>query len=192
MYISSDTPLSMQAVDIPLLIESDESMMRVLRAARLLHLPDWWIGAGFVRNKIWDVLSGNTQTPPGDIDVVYFDPSDLSEETEQMHQNRLEEILPTGKWSVTNQARMHTQNGDEPYTSSLDAIAHWPETATAVAVTLDDANRVRFEAPLGSDDLLNLVIRPSPTFAQRPDAFHVRLAKKMWEKKWPNIQIISP
>lgn len=181
----------MQESDIPKFIEADEFMMNVLRAVRSLSLPDWWIGAGFVRNKVLDALSDGMQTPPGDIDVVYFDTSDLSEETERIHQNRLEEILPTGKWSVTTQARMHAENGDDPYTSSLDAIAHSPETATAIAVTLNDDDRIVFEAPCGSEDLLNMTIRPTPCFAKKLEEFRKRLEKKTWDIKWPGVHIIS-
>jgi uncharacterized protein len=181
----------MQESDIPKLIEADEFMINVLRTVRSLSLPDWWIGAGFVRNKVWDALSGGPQTPPGDIDVVYFDASDLSEETEQAHQKHLEEILPTGKWSVTNQARMHVENGDSPYISSLDAIAHWPETATAVAITLNNADLIIFQAPCGSEDLLNMTIRPTPCFTKKLEEFQRRLEKKRWDTKWPGVHIIS-
>ncbi len=38
-------------------IESDQAAMRVLRATADLGLPDWWIGAGFVRNRVWDAIS---------------------------------------------------------------------------------------------------------------------------------------
>ncbi len=181
--------MPVQASDIPAIIESDDFMMSALRAVRSLSLPDWWIGAGFVRNKIWDILSDDTKTPPGDIDVVYFDASDLSEETENRHQLHLEEIFPTGKWSATNQARMHQENGDDPYTSSLDAIAHWPETATAIAVTLNNEDRVLFQAPCGFEDLLAMIIRPTPCFAKKEEAFLKRVEKKMWNKKWSKVHI---
>src|SRR3989339_291506 len=182
----------MQESNIQKLIENDDSMMTILRSVRSLGLPDWWIGAGFIRNKIWDTLHGENRTPPGDIDVVYFDTNDLSEDREHEYQNHLEDICPTGKWSVTNQARMHAENGDEPYSSSLDAIAHCTETATAVSVTLDVADRIIFEAPFGSDDLLQMIIRPTPTFEKKLDKFYIRLEKKNWVSKWPKVQIVAP
>jgi hypothetical protein len=182
----------MQESDIPKRIEGDAAMMTILRATASLGLPDWWIGAGFVRNKVWDVLSGLNRTPPGDIDVVYFDPNDLSEDRELEYQDRLEASCATGKWSVTNQARMHVENGDEPYTSSLDAIAHWPETATAVAITLDDAGHVVFCAPCGAGDLLQMIVRPTPAFEKKLDVFRARLEKKNWSMKWPKVRIEVP
>ena len=38
------------------LIKEDQWMMEILTSAKALNLPDWWICAGFVRSKIWDVL----------------------------------------------------------------------------------------------------------------------------------------
>ena len=179
----------MEEKDIPKLIGDDKWMMDILRSVRSLQLPDWWIGAGFVRNKIWDVLHEKKRTPPGDIDVVYFDPHDLTENREMEYQKRLEEIYPTGKWSVTNQARMHTENGDVPYTSSLDAIAHWPETATAIAITLDKMDHVLFQAPHGSNDLIQMVIKPTPAFTKKLEKFRTRLEKKNWTAKWPKVKV---
>ena len=63
------------------LIKKDAWRMDILRAARSINLPDWFIGAGFVRNPVWDFLHDfDKQTPISDIDIVYFDPNDLSEE----------------------------------------------------------------------------------------------------------------
>lgn len=38
------------------LIKDDKWMMEILETVKSLNLPDWWICAGFVRSKIWDVL----------------------------------------------------------------------------------------------------------------------------------------
>ena len=63
--------------DIIRLVSEDEWMMDILRSAKSLNLPDWWVCAGFVRSKIWDVLHEfNDRTPLPDIDVIYFDESD--------------------------------------------------------------------------------------------------------------------
>lgn len=60
--------------DILWLIREDKWMMELLKCAKSLNLPDWWICAGFVRSKIWDVLHGfNERTTLPDIDVIYYD-----------------------------------------------------------------------------------------------------------------------
>ena len=52
---------------------ADDSMMGVLRAVRDLELPDCWIGAGFLRNKVWDELHNSQYRSLFDIDVIYFE-----------------------------------------------------------------------------------------------------------------------
>ena len=47
--------------------------MDCLHALRSLDLPQGYIGAGFVRNAIWDELHKRVKpTPLNDIDVIYF------------------------------------------------------------------------------------------------------------------------
>lgn len=84
-----------------------------------------------------------------DIDVVYFDRGDLSEERDRALERKL--IAETGndKWSVKNQARMHSMNGDEPYRSTEDAMSRWPETATAVGVKLNEDGSLELCCPYG-------------------------------------------
>ncbi len=66
--------------DIIQLIKEDEWMMDILRAVKSLDLPDWWVCAGFVRSKIWDTLHGfKERTPISDIDVIYFDDTNIEE-----------------------------------------------------------------------------------------------------------------
>ena len=38
------------------ILRKDSVRMQCLRAARSLNLPDWYLGAGFLRNAIWDYL----------------------------------------------------------------------------------------------------------------------------------------
>ena len=98
---------------------------------------------------------------------------------------------------------MHLGNGDAPYRSTGDALAHWLETATAVAVRLEaDENQSRHQplgqslrpallAPFGLDDLLGLVIRPTPhARTRRMAAFERRLAAKDWQTAWPKLRVV--
>ena len=58
----------------------------------------------------------------------------------------LRSYLPTIPWSVKNQARMHIANNIPPYSSAVDAISKFPETATALGVKLDDENNVEINS----------------------------------------------
>jgi len=46
----------MNEQDIINLVRSDKWMMNVLQEAEKLNLPELIIGAGFLRNKVWDYL----------------------------------------------------------------------------------------------------------------------------------------
>jgi hypothetical protein len=92
-------------------------------------------------------------------------------------------------WSVKNQARMHLKNGDQPYQDTNDAMHHWLETPTCVAVALDDGGRLRLLAPYGLADLFNLVIRPTPAGLRRSADYNTRVAGKPWRQTWPRISV---
>ena len=85
------------------LIESDEFRMRALRAAKTLALPEWLIAAGFVRNLVWSTVFDN-EVGINDIDVIYFCPSDTSQERDLSLERHLHELEPDIPWSVKNQA----------------------------------------------------------------------------------------
>ncbi|WP_227394958.1 nucleotidyltransferase family protein [Jeotgalibacillus aurantiacus] len=181
--------------DIHNLIQSDRQMMSIIRAAGTLGLPDWWICAGFVRSKIWDTLHGfDERTSIPDVDVIYFDPADLREETEKGYEQRLFQMMPEVPWSVKNEARMHLVNGLAPYTSSEDAISKFPETATALGVTLDQQHKLVLTAPSGLEDVLNLQVKPTASFTEtkeRAAIYEERLVKKNWQSIWPKVSVTS-
>ncbi|SEC41507.1 hypothetical protein SAMN04489761_2929 [Tenacibaculum sp. MAR_2009_124] len=163
-------------------------MIEVLRTVRALHLNDCWIGAGFVRNKIWDVKHEKLRTELNDIDVIYFDEVKSSREDDLQLENKLKKVTPNIKWSVKNQARMHVKNGHNKYVNCYEAISFWPETATSIAVRLTTDNELEFMAPYGLDDLFGLIVKPTPKF--NIAIYNARIEKKKWLKKWNNLNII--
>ena len=166
--------------------------LEALEIVRELGLADWAIGAGFVRNAVWDRLHGfAVMTPLNDIDVLYFDPSNLSIERD-IH---IEEVLfaahPDRPGSVHNQARMHFRNNDEPYRSTADAISFWLETATGVAVSLDDAGDLTVIAPFGLTDLIGMQSRPTEAGLIRLDQYRDRMISKDWPGTWPQVTVLG-
>lgn len=167
--------------------------LRALEIVRSLALPDWAIGAGFIRAAVWDELSGFTSASPvDDIDVLYFDRRDLSPERDAAIEKRLQEIEPALPWSVRNQARMHVRNGDSPYASTADALRFWLETPTCVAVRLDTQDRFEIIAPYGLADLFSMAIRPTPRGRARKTAYMARIAEKRWHERWPDVTVELP
>src|SRR5438034_11754461 len=115
------------------LIGSDTWMTECLRAVERLKLPDWYIAAGFLRNAIWDFLhEKTTRTPLNDVDVVYYDPANLSEVSEKKFEAALQARFPAAKWQGRTQTRMHIRNGHAAYRDTEHAMAHWLDVSTCV------------------------------------------------------------
>jgi hypothetical protein len=181
-------------IDVLDLIAADQQMLAVLGAVDRLGLPDCWVGAGFVRAKVWDHLSRLTApTALNDIDVIYFEPKDLSTTPEAMAEKALSAALPGLPWSVKNQARMHLRNKEAAYRSTAHALEFWLETPTAVAVRLDISGKLQLLAPFGIQDLLAMTIRPTPKARSTPERlqeYQDRLRKKNWAEQWPMLTIV--
>jgi hypothetical protein len=147
------------------------------------------VGAGLIRNAVWDYLHGFPTEPraESDVDVVYCDDREATLERDLALERRLFEKLPDVAWSVHNQARMHDRNGDAPYRDTEDAIRRWPETATAIAARIV-AGDVQVIAPYGIDDLVGMIVRPTPAFACKLPSYRSRLATKTWGRRWPKLR----
>lgn len=176
--------------DISDLLRADEWRMGVLTAAEKKALPDWWIGAGFLRNLIWDALEGIESEPTRDVDLVYYDKGDTRPETDWRYDDEMAKMYPDAEWEVRNQARMHYVNNFSPFTSTEDGISHWVETATCVAVKLENGT-FRYLFCHGTGDLLGLVARPAPAFKTETllPKFYTRIEEKRWKDRWPHLRI---
>ena len=191
-------PPPRDAAGLARFIAASPALLGPLRAVAALGLPEAWIGAGPLRNAVWDALSGLApgSNPPGDLDVVWFDPARATPEADAAAEAALLAAHPgpVAPWSVRNQARMAARNGHPPYVSTLDAVAHWPETATAVAARWTPASGgVEVAAPWGLADLLARVVRPTPRFAAGEGArvFAARAEAKGWTRRWPGVTIAA-
>lgn len=175
------------------ILRADEARWQLLGIVAALSLPDCWIGAGLIRNAVWDHLHHRPTSPiTGDVDVIWFDAASPDPATDTQLEAHLRQIQPTIKWSVKNQARMHIRNGDKPYSSATDAMRFWPETATAVAARKIGSDKCEIAAPLGLGDLFALRIRPTHRFAtEKRSVFENRLRAKDWTTNWPLLRKVE-
>ncbi|WP_164115783.1 nucleotidyltransferase family protein [Sphingorhabdus sp. Alg239-R122] len=178
------------ATQVIAILRADPRRWQLLGVVSELGLPDCWIGAGFVRNAVWDHLHQRTISPiRGDIDVIWYDPGQTDPTEDRRHEAALLSVEPTIAWSVKNQARMHDRNADLPYTSATDAMRYWPETATAVAARHLGDDSCEVAAPIGLKDLFGLILRPTPRFAdEKHDIYVERLKTKGWLNNWPLLR----
>jgi hypothetical protein len=182
---STDYIASIQSI-----ISNDPIRWQILRHVHRLGLPDCWVGAGFVRNAVWDHLHGRPTSPLStDVDVIWFDEECCSALADRQAEATLRDLDQSIDWSVKNQARMHLQNSDRPYLCSVDAMRYWPETATAVAVRLGNNDVCEVAAPLGLDDLFQMIIRPTSRFTgEKQHIFQQRMISKNWLATWPLLK----
>lgn len=172
------------------ILRNDPLRSHLLDVVRSLNLPDGWIGAGFVRNAVWDYLHGRPAArPSGDVDVIWYHPRCTEATADREQERALRALEPGIAWSVKNQARMHHRNCDPPYASAVDAMRSWPETATAVAVRRTGTDDCEVAAPLGLEDLMQLVLRPAPRFAvEKRHIYDNRMCSKGWLRTWPLLR----
>jgi hypothetical protein len=166
------------------IILSSHTRRACLRAVRDYGPPDAWLSAGFVRNPVFDALFGAARIAVvSDLDVIYLDAQALDRERDRAFERALNARV-RAEWSVKNQARMAVRNGVAPYRNVGDALAHFPETATAVAVRLQHG-KLAVLAPHGLADLRSGVLRGTPGFD--PAVFSERCVSKRWRERWPQI-----
>lgn len=172
------------------LLCNDSERMACLRTAQELHLPDWYIVAGFVRNLIWDrVVDVGPRTNLADVDVAFYDPEDLSVEAELDITRRLSERLPHARWEVKNQARMHFRNRHPQYQSTLDAISYYPELQTCVGVRLEPNDEILLAAPFGLSHNWDGTVAINRKAGYSPVVAAERVLKKRWLEIWPLLRL---
>ena len=186
-----------QARQLVRLARDSTAFMRALRHVRALHVPHACIGAGAVRNLVWDHLHGlEAPRPESDIDVAWFDADDLSRDRDHALQRQLTGTAPDLPWEVTNQAGVHLWFEDvfghpvAPLRSIEEAVASWPEFATCVALRLDDDDSLHVIAPHGLGDLFGMVVRRNPIRVNQR-TYCQRIARKRYRDRWPRVRIVE-
>ncbi|MCE4540212.1 nucleotidyltransferase family protein [Pelomonas sp. P7] len=177
------------------LVRATPWFMAALRAGRDLGLAQWCIGAGALRNLVWDALHGYAQpTAPADVDLAYFCAEDLDPARDAALQRRLQQRCPSLPWEVTNQAGVHLWfeahfgHAVAPLKSLDEAVATWPEPATAVAVWLDGDDALHVIAPHGLADLLGMRIRRNPVRVC-VETYQQRCESKRYVERWPRVVV---
>jgi uncharacterized protein len=178
-------------------LRAERWLMRALDAVAASGVPEAWVGAGVIRDVVWGQLHDGFD--PGavrDIDVPFFDPSELGWERDARAELTLG-LLAAMPWEATNQAAVHTWyheyfGGDPvaPFTTVHDAVATWPETATCVAVRLTPA-ALQVCAPHGLADLLEGVWRVNPVRVTAATS-RARLARQRVGDRFPRVTVVPP
>jgi hypothetical protein len=177
------------------IIDENPILCEVLKAAAGLLPANWYLGAGCIAQTVWNHMSGrDLMADIKDLDLVYFDATDLSEETENAYLQRV--CHKVGGLSihmdVKNEARVHLWYEKrfgypiKPYASLEDAINTWPTTATSIGVRRTSDESVVY-APYGLDDLFAMVVRPNKQQIT-PEVYAAKVRR--WLQSWPSLEIV--
>jgi hypothetical protein len=177
-------------------IRSSSNLLRILRAARDVDPPGWIVGSGVIRDLVWDRAHRAADTlDVKDVDLAFFDPSDLTAEGEKLIEQQLRNRLDC-PWEAKNQARVHLWYEKrfgfpvDPLISIEDAVETWPETAVCVGVSLLDDDDLHIVAPLGLEDLFGLVWRRNVRRVSGEESRR-RLLRKRVSERWPRVTIVD-
>ncbi|MBE0578831.1 nucleotidyltransferase family protein [Devosia sp.] len=178
------------------IIRQQPVLMMVLAGLRDMALPDHLLVAGAIYNQVWNHLTGRPDmTGVNDIDVFYFDDSDIGWDAEDKVIKACD-IRFAGLGlpiQVRNQARVHLWFEDKfgspfsPLTSSAEMLGRYASRTHAVGVRLDAADRMEIVAPFGLDDLFSFRMVPNPVLDNRIS--HTSKGERA-KAIWPELTVI--
>jgi len=181
-------PLNQQVELLSEFIMSIDDMPQVLEA--ITDLPDAWVGAGFIFQNVWNVIHGfELNHHIKDIDIFYWDSTDLSWQAENKQIEQLNKALPNTNIAidVKNIARVHLWYEQrfaikkKPYKSVQESIATWPVIGACLAVR-KNKGQLEFIAPYGFQDMFSMRVRPNKVLVNK-DIYQSKAL--IWQQQWP-------
>lgn len=181
------------------IIKQNSDLVTILDYIYELKLPNFYIAAGSVFQTIWNYYD-NKPLNFGikDIDIIYYDPINLSKESEQKLEKTIEDYLKKAglnyELDIHNEARMHlwkknneNKNIDQ-YKNSEDAIDQWIATVHAIGITKEN-NEIKVYAPYGLSDIFSKTIRPIKHKNNSKELYNKKVAS--WQKRFENLNIVE-
>ncbi|MGG7176849.1 nucleotidyltransferase family protein [Clostridium paraputrificum] len=184
--------------DIELLREiilKNSILSEIVKAAKKLEIKNYYIGTECIAQTVWNYLSNNDlMYGIYDIDFLYFDDSDLTEKSEQVLSEKINEAFSNIgiNFNIKNEARAHLCNEKnfeyniKAYKSLEEAIESLPTTATAIGIRGEEG-QVKVYAPFGLEDLFNKIVRVNKKQVNK-DIYYIKVNK--WVQTWTDLVIV--
>lgn len=181
------------------ILKENKDLITILDYICELNLPNFYIAAGSIFQTIWNYYD---QKPLNfgikDIDIIYYDPNNLSKESEKKLENKIIEHFKAlnlnYEFDIHNEARMHlwkkeNENKDiNQYKNSEDAIDQWIATVHSIGITKEN-NNIKVYAPYGLSDIFSKTIRPIKHKANSKELYDKKA--ESWQKRFDNLNIIE-
>lgn len=168
---------------------SNTANAAILARWQQVALPNAWLVAGCLFQTVWNIQSGLSPAQGiKDYDIFYFDPTDLSDSSENEHQARVSALLSDLQVSVevANQARVHlwySLHFGRPYPeliSSEDGIRRFLVLETCVGIRPGECH-----APNGLTGIYEQTLSPNP-LTPYPELFASKVAS--YQARWPGLR----
>lgn len=181
------------------IIKQNSDLVTILDYIYELKLPNFYIAAGSVFQTIWNYYD-NKPLNFGikDIDIIYYDPINLSKESEQKLEKTIEDHFKKAglnyELDIHNEARMHLWKKDnenkniDQYKNSEDAIDQWIATVHVIGITKEN-NEIKVYAPYGLSDIFSKTIRPIKHKNNSKELYNKKVAS--WQKRFENLNIVE-
>lgn len=182
------------------ILGKNKDLMAVLDYITELKLPNFYIAAGAVFQTIWNYYDGkDLNFGIKDIDVIYYNNSNLSVEKDLEYYNMINEYVKSKNFNyeidVSNEARMHLWKIEhnqgknvEQYKNSEDAMSKWIATVHAIGITKVNDD-IKVYAPYGLSDIYSRTIRPIKHNDNSKELYNKKVAS--WKKRFNNLNIIE-
>jgi hypothetical protein len=177
------------------ILRSTPPLMRALRVARHLSLPDWLVFSGAIYQPVLNHLTGRPlDYGIKDYDLGYLDASDLSYEAEDAVICRVRPLSTSrcGAWSrfATKRAcisgsRRSSARHYGPLSCTAEALERFASATFAVGVRMEPDDRLHIVAPFGLADLFALRLVPNP---RRKTVGFARTSADV-QRRWPEVVI---
>jgi hypothetical protein len=178
------------------ILKCNIDLYNVIQNLYKLGLNNCYVGGGCIFQTVWNYQLGyDISYGITDIDLIYFDDTNLSEDAEKEIIKKVNAFFPDIKYilDVKNEARVHLwykgKFGFEinPYINSESAINTWPTLASSVGVYYDGEN-LKIYAPYGLNDIFGRIVRPNKLLISK-DVFESKVTK--WKNKWNDIIVLD-
>lgn len=182
------------------IIEKNKDLMLILDYVAKLKLPNFYIAAGSIFQTIWNYYDGKELNfGIKDIDIIYYDKSDLSVEKDLKYYGVITEFVKENELKyeidVSNEARMHLWKMEQgqgeninQYKNSEDAISKWIATVHAIGITKEN-DVIKIYAPYGLSDIYSKTIRPIKHSGNSKELYNKKVDS--WKKRFDNLNIIE-
>lgn len=177
------------------IIREDPLARGAIDAAHASSLPDAWVVSGVLYNAVWNGLTGR---PSGhgvrDVDVAYFDASDLSYAAEDAAIRAAAPHFAAlgAPVEIRNQARVHLwfpERFGQPYPalkSVQDGVDRYASIAHAVAARTTAEAALEVYAPFGLEDVFAMRLRPNRVL-DNAETHHRKGARA--QALWPEVTV---